>query len=63
VEAGYALNATSLQWKSLDFQFEESLLQRGAGTESLLPNRRNFRPTLSQKVLNSCAPLYGSTHA
>jgi hypothetical protein len=35
VEAGYALNAPSLQWKSLDSQFVESLLQRGAGTESL----------------------------
>ena len=27
-----SLNTSSLQWKPLDFQFAESLLQRGAGT-------------------------------
>jgi len=48
VEAGYALNATSLQWKSLDFQFEESLLQRGAGTESLLRHGCNLHMPSSQ---------------
>jgi hypothetical protein len=48
VEAGYALNAPSLQWKSLDFQFAESLLQRGAGTESLFRHGCNLHMPSSQ---------------